>query len=67
MNAAGLRSRIVATLDADADTRRRAELELKTAEDHPGFTDALLDILHAEQEAPIRMSSTQSHKSTPRS
>lgn len=56
MNAAGLRSRIVATLDADADTRRRAELELKTAEDHPGFTDALLDILHAEQEAPIRMS-----------
>lgn len=29
MNAAGLRSRIVATLDADADVRRRAELELK--------------------------------------
>ncbi|POS84582.1 ARM repeat-containing protein, partial [Erysiphe pulchra] len=56
MNAAGLRSRIVATLDADADVRRRAELDLKTAEEHPGFTDALVDILQAEQEPPIRMS-----------
>jgi hypothetical protein len=29
------------------------------AEEHPGFTDALLDILQAEQEAPVRMSSMQ--------
>jgi hypothetical protein len=27
------------------------------AEEHPGFTDALLDILQAEQEASIRLSS----------
>jgi hypothetical protein len=30
MDVAALRSRIVATLDTDADARRRAELELKT-------------------------------------
>jgi hypothetical protein len=30
MEAAALRGRILATLDADADTRRRAELELKS-------------------------------------
>jgi hypothetical protein len=75
MDVAVLRGRIVATLDADADVRRRAELDLKTvspsiqtrqghlltgplkAEEHPGFTDALLDILQAEQEPPVRLSS----------
>ncbi len=75
MDVTVLRSRIVATLDADADVRRRAELDLKAvrrpasrsqeltltvppqAEEHPGFTDALLDILQAEQEASIRLSS----------
>lgn len=36
------------------------------AEEHPGFTDALLDILQAEQEAPVRMSSTQTLKLLPR-
>lgn len=30
MDVAVLRGRIVATLDADADARRRAELDLKT-------------------------------------
>jgi hypothetical protein len=30
MDGAVLRGRIVATLDADADARRRAELDLKT-------------------------------------
>ncbi len=30
MDVAGIRSRIVATLDPDADARRRAELDLKT-------------------------------------
>jgi hypothetical protein len=76
MDVAVLRGRIVATLDADADARRRAELDLKTvspsvqscqghmltihlkAEEHPGFTDALLEILQAEQEASVRLSST---------
>lgn len=75
MEAAALRSRILATLDPDADTRRRAELELKTvsihnsnlldnllmaawqAEEHSGFTDALLDILQGEQEEQVRLSS----------
>lgn len=56
MDVAVLRGRIVATLDSDADARRRAELDLKTAEDHPGFTDALLEILQAEQEASVRLS-----------
>ncbi|KFX91778.1 hypothetical protein O988_07586 [Pseudogymnoascus sp. VKM F-3808] len=51
-----VRSRIVATLDADADARRRAELDLKAAEEHAGFTDALLDILQGEQEASVRLS-----------
>ncbi|OBT65407.1 hypothetical protein VE03_06106 [Pseudogymnoascus sp. 23342-1-I1] len=51
-----VRSRIVATLDADADARRRAELDLKAAEEHAGFTDALLDILQSEQEASVRLS-----------
>jgi hypothetical protein len=84
MDVAVLRGRIVATLDADADARRRAELDLKTvsssvqncqghvltmpleAEDHPGFTDALLEILQAEQEASVRLSSTRNpHVATP--
>lgn len=56
MEAAALRGRILATLDPDADTRRRAELELKTAEEHHGFTDALLDILQGEQEEQVRLS-----------
>ncbi|SZF03607.1 unnamed protein product [Blumeria hordei] len=56
MDVAALRSRIAATLDVDADTRRRAELELKTASNHPGFIDAILEILQAEQEPSIRMS-----------
>lgn len=30
-----VRSRIVATLDADADARRRAELDLKAVRTHP--------------------------------
>ncbi|MCJ1346516.1 hypothetical protein MMC31_004733 [Peltigera leucophlebia] len=57
MDVEGLRNRIQSTLDPNADTRRRAELELKYAEDQPGFTDALLDILQAEQDNGIRISS----------
>ncbi|KAI9743827.1 MAG: hypothetical protein M1818_002561 [Claussenomyces sp. TS43310] len=56
MDVAVLRGRIAATLDADTDIRRRAELDLKGAEDHAGFTAALLDILQSEQEASVRLS-----------
>ncbi|KAK8172317.1 armadillo-type protein [Phyllosticta citrichinensis] len=56
MDVAGLRSRIAATLESNADARRQAEIDLKYAEDQPGFPDALLDILEAEQEAGVRLS-----------
>ncbi|KAM3083854.1 Nonsense-mediated mRNA decay protein 5 [Clarireedia jacksonii] len=56
MDVAILRGRIASTLDQDADTRRRAELDLKTAEEHQGFADALLDILQAEQDPAVRLS-----------
>ncbi|KAK5130976.1 hypothetical protein LTR08_001387 [Meristemomyces frigidus] len=55
--AAGLRSRIQAVLDANADIRRQAELELTQAEESPGFLDALLDILQTEQDNAVRLSS----------
>jgi hypothetical protein len=38
MDVAVLRGRIVATLDADADARRRAELDLKTVSIPQGNT-----------------------------
>jgi importin-7 len=41
MDVAVLRDRIVATLDADADARRRAELDLKTVRIPVEFTSAL--------------------------
>ncbi|KAI0169799.1 ARM repeat-containing protein [Hypoxylon sp. FL1284] len=56
MNAEAVRARIVATLSADANVRRAAELELKQAEGHAGFTDVLLDVLTAEPEDAIRLS-----------
>ncbi|KAI9681815.1 MAG: hypothetical protein M1829_000560 [Trizodia sp. TS-e1964] len=56
MDVAGLRDCIRLTLDPNSDIRRRAELDLKVAEDLPGFLDALLNILEAEQDAPIRLS-----------
>ncbi|KAK7714416.1 Nonsense-mediated mRNA decay protein 5 [Botryosphaeria dothidea] len=56
MDVAGLRSRIAATLESNADARRQAEIDLKYAEDQPGFPDALLNILEAEQEAGVRLS-----------
>jgi hypothetical protein len=34
-------------------------IRFSQAEEHPGFTDALLDILQAEQEAPVRLSGKQ--------
>ncbi|EMC92732.1 hypothetical protein BAUCODRAFT_259877 [Baudoinia panamericana UAMH 10762] len=56
MDAAGLRSRIHSILSADADIRRQAETELKAAESSPGFLGALLDILEAEQDNGVRLS-----------
>ncbi|KAI4864835.1 ARM repeat-containing protein [Hypoxylon rubiginosum] len=56
MNAEAVRARIVATLSADANVRRAAELELKQAEGHAGFTDVLLDVLTAEPEDSVRLS-----------
>ncbi|KAL2020505.1 hypothetical protein VTK56DRAFT_8390 [Thermocarpiscus australiensis] len=55
MDAAAVRSCIAATLDADADVRRRAELQLKQAEGQPGFTDILLDLVQSEQDATLQL------------
>ncbi|KAI5867654.1 ARM repeat-containing protein [Durotheca rogersii] len=56
MNAEAVRARIVATLSPDANVRRAAEIDLKQAEGHPGFTDVLLDVLSAEPEDAVRLS-----------
>ncbi|KAF2717063.1 nuclear transport receptor RANBP7/RANBP8 [Polychaeton citri CBS 116435] len=58
MDAAGLRNRIQATLDVNADIRRQAEEELKIAEQNPGFSDALLNILQSEQDPGVRLSAS---------
>lgn len=54
---ATLRNRIAATLDPNADVRRQAELDLKYAEEQPGFPDALANILEIEQDPGVRQSS----------
>jgi len=54
---ATLRDRIAATLDPNADVRRQAELELKYAEEQPGFPDALANILEIEPDPGVRQSS----------
>lgn len=56
MNVDAIRSRVCATLSPDVNVRRAAELELKTAESHPGFTDVLLDILSNEPDESVRLS-----------
>ncbi|KAK3111642.1 Nonsense-mediated mRNA decay protein 5 [Teratosphaeriaceae sp. CCFEE 6253] len=56
MDAAGLRSCIQRTLSPDAHLRQQAEAELKAAEETPGFLDALLNILAAEQDNGVRLS-----------
>ncbi|KAG8626532.1 hypothetical protein KVT40_005477 [Elsinoe batatas] len=58
MDATALRNGIQATLDANSDVRRQAELDLKNAEENPGFSDALLNILENEQDAGVRLSSS---------
>ncbi|KKY22710.1 putative nonsense-mediated mrna decay protein [Phaeomoniella chlamydospora] len=56
MDVTALRGRIQATLDANADVRRQAELDLKYAEEQPGFPNALVDIIQAEQDNGVRLS-----------
>ena len=56
MDPAALRDRIQRTLDTNADIRRQAELDLKYAEEQPGFISAILDILQGEQDGAIRLS-----------
>ncbi|KAF2813681.1 ARM repeat-containing protein [Mytilinidion resinicola] len=56
MDVAGVRDRISATLDPNADIRRQAEIDLKYAEEQVGFADALLNILEAEQDHGVRLS-----------
>ncbi|KAK2741568.1 hypothetical protein FQN57_005551 [Myotisia sp. PD_48] len=56
MDVTTLRGRIVAILDSNGDIRRQAELDLKYAEVQPGFPNALLDILEAEQDPSVRLS-----------
>ncbi|KAJ2901850.1 putative importin-beta domain-containing protein [Zalerion maritima] len=55
MDVAPIRDRIIATLQPELGARQSAELELKQAERHPGFTDALLDILEVENEKNVRL------------
>ncbi|KAI4283002.1 MAG: hypothetical protein L6R38_002486 [Xanthoria sp. 2 TBL-2021] len=56
MDVGVLRDRIRTTLDPNADARRQAELDLRYAEEQPGFINALLDILQAEHDHGIRLS-----------
>ncbi|KAI1379715.1 ARM repeat-containing protein [Hypoxylon crocopeplum] len=56
MNAEAVRARVFATLSPDANVRRAAELELKAAEPHNGFIDVLLDVLTAEPDDAVRLS-----------
>ncbi|KAJ5112410.1 hypothetical protein N7532_000455 [Penicillium argentinense] len=56
MDVTALRDRIQCTLDADANIRRQAELDLKYAESQPGFINALLDILQGEQNNAVQLS-----------
>lgn len=51
-----LRNTIASTLSPDANTRQQAELTLKAAEDQPGFPNALLDVLLAEQDSAVKLS-----------
>ncbi|KAI2741519.1 hypothetical protein DTO013E5_4433 [Penicillium roqueforti] len=56
MDVTALRDRVQSTLDANADIRRQAELDLKYAETQPGFINGLLDILQGEQNNAVQLS-----------
>ncbi|KAG6118182.1 hypothetical protein E4U13_000457 [Claviceps humidiphila] len=55
MDTSVLRELLGASLAADADNRRRAELQLKQIEEQPGFVNALFDILQAERDVSVRL------------
>jgi hypothetical protein len=57
MDITAVRGLLAASLDSDADNRRRAELQLKSIEENEGFMNCLLDILQSEQEASVRLAS----------
>lgn len=54
MDTSALRDRISSTLTPDANIRRQAELDLKHAEENPGFVPALVEVLQAEQDNAVR-------------
>ncbi|RCI13948.1 hypothetical protein L249_8181, partial [Ophiocordyceps polyrhachis-furcata BCC 54312] len=56
MDSVAVRGLLLASLDADADNRRRAELQLKQVEEHAGFMDCLFQILQAEHDTSVRLS-----------
>ncbi|ATY62949.1 nonsense-mediated mRNA decay (Nmd5) [Cordyceps militaris] len=56
MDTAAIRGLLAASLLPDADNRRHAELQLKQIEEEVGFLVCLLDILEAEQDASVRLS-----------
>ncbi|EJT79856.1 hypothetical protein GGTG_04939 [Gaeumannomyces tritici R3-111a-1] len=55
MDPATVRNCVLATLDPVADIRKRGELELKQAEQQPGFIDCLVNILEADQAPDVRL------------
>ncbi|KAF4512653.1 hypothetical protein G6O67_000006 [Ophiocordyceps sinensis] len=56
MDSAAVRGLLAASLEPDADNRRRAEIQLKQVEEHSGFMDCLFQILQTESEASVRLS-----------
>ncbi|PHH61237.1 hypothetical protein CDD81_671 [Ophiocordyceps australis] len=56
MDTAAIRGLLAASLDTGADNRRRAEIQLKQVEGHPGFMDCLFQIVQAEQDPSVRLS-----------
>ncbi|KAG9254135.1 armadillo-type protein [Emericellopsis atlantica] len=56
MDPAAIRGLLAASFDPDTDNRRRAEMQLKQIEDNAGFLDCLFNILDAEQDNSVRLS-----------
>ncbi|KAL7276738.1 Nonsense-mediated mRNA decay protein 5 [Rhizina undulata] len=56
MDVAALRECIHSTLDANADVRRQAELQLKQGEQSPGFVGAVLDLVGSDPDPQVRLS-----------
>ncbi|CCX05231.1 armadillo-type protein [Pyronema domesticum] len=56
MDAGALRECIASTLSANADIRRQAELQLKSAEVQNGFVAALTDLISSDPDVNLRLS-----------